>query len=144
MAIRKTNEIRKNRGFNTLNKRVCCKCKKLKKLDDFPFDKTNKFGKAYRCKECEKIDNRLRYLKYKSLHNEEIKERHKKYSLKKRKAQTLAFNRIKIDTNICSVCKKVTEKLERHHFNYSKPLEVVIVCRSCHRLIHSQLNCRRT
>jgi hypothetical protein len=143
MGIRKTDKQYKDRGLNTSNRRVCCKCKKLKILDAFPFDKTNKFGRAYRCKECEKIDNRIRYLKYISIHKEEIIKRRKKYDVKKRNAQQMAYNRIKINTNICSVCKKVSNKIERHHFDYSKPLEVVFVCRSCHRLIHSQLNCRR-
>ena len=36
----------------------------------------------------------------------------------------------------CSLCPSV-EHIDYHHHDYSRPLDVTPVCRSCHRLIHS-------
>jgi hypothetical protein len=38
--------------------------------------------------------------------------------------------------NICSICKRLT-RLSGHHTDYSKPLEVIWVCSSCYKKIHS-------
>lgn len=35
----------------------------------------------------------------------------------------------------CSKCGS-KERIERHHPDYSKPLEFVLLCRACHRKIH--------
>ena len=43
-----------------------------------------------------------------------------------------------IRPNICPKCKK-KKKIEGHHEDYSKPLEVEWVCRKCHNLIHKNL-----
>jgi hypothetical protein len=56
------------------------------------------------------------------------------------KAQRNASRDLPIDS-ICFRCGSV-ENLERHHPDYSKPLIIVTVCRSCHMKIHglSSLN----
>jgi lipopolysaccharide export LptBFGC system permease protein LptF len=36
----------------------------------------------------------------------------------------------------CAQCG-ATEHLEKHHPDYSKPLEVIVLCASCHRRLHS-------
>jgi len=38
----------------------------------------------------------------------------------------------------CSICGK-KENLQAHHSDYSKPLEVLWVCDSCHKMIHKEL-----
>ena len=40
----------------------------------------------------------------------------------------------------CSLCGNTEIKLEAHHNNYSKPLEVVWMCRSCHIGVHKVIN----
>lgn len=40
-----------------------------------------------------------------------------------------------IRPNICDICKK-EKKVDAHHDDYSKPLEVKWVCRKCHHQIH--------
>ena len=49
-------------------------------------------------------------------------------------ANVLARRHIPITTP-CQICGG-TENLLRHHTDYSKPLEVQIVCTSCHKRIH--------
>jgi hypothetical protein len=39
----------------------------------------------------------------------------------------------------CEMCHK-TEKLHRHHPNYEKPLDVVVLCRDCHGEEHRRIN----
>lgn len=52
-------------------------------------------------------------------------------------ATRLALRKIPLK-ECCEVCGS-TENLERHHFDYSKPLEILCVCRNCHAKIHSIL-----
>jgi hypothetical protein len=54
------------------------------------------------------------------------------------KAHQLANNKIKIVKGImCEICKKEQAK-HRHHPDYSKPLEVVLVCIKCHNKLHME------
>lgn len=39
----------------------------------------------------------------------------------------------------CSVCRRKT-RLFAHHHDYSKPLEIMWLCGSCHKLIHHGLH----
>ena len=41
-----------------------------------------------------------------------------------------------VNPNICSVCHKNGEFIEAHHKDYSKPLEVIWLCRGCHADLH--------
>jgi len=41
---------------------------------------------------------------------------------------------------VCSLCGKNEDKIQGHHEDYSKPLEVIWVCVKCHRAIHSNTN----
>lgn len=36
----------------------------------------------------------------------------------------------------CEICN-IKTKTQGHHYDYTKPLEVIWVCTSCHKLIHS-------
>ncbi len=70
-----------------------------------------------------------------------IRERDKKYrseNKEKRKAQDKAgrgIGSIKIEGN-CRICNE-RKAVHRHHPNYSKPRDVLLVCAKCHRKIHS-------
>ena len=50
------------------------------------------------------------------------------------KANVLARN-ISLENKKCIICES-TNFLVRHHEDYDKPLQVDIVCRSCHSKIH--------
>ena len=42
-----------------------------------------------------------------------------------------------VKPNVCLLCKKVT-KLNAHHKDYSKPLEVIWICHFCHKKEHKK------
>lgn len=37
----------------------------------------------------------------------------------------------------CEECGEITDKLDKHHEDYSKPLDVEWLCKSCHRQLHA-------
>jgi len=39
---------------------------------------------------------------------------------------------------ICAICK-LNKAVDRHHEDYNKPLDVIFLCRSCHRKEHIKL-----
>jgi hypothetical protein len=54
------------------------------------------------------------------------------------KATNMANSLIKINTNDkCKLCG-CKYHLEKHHADYTKPLRVDILCRKCHKNMHSQ------
>ena len=59
---------------------------------------------------------------------------------KKVPLMTAAHNKAirNIDAKKCEVCGS-TENLERHHPDYSKPLEVQVLCKRCHNAKHHPL-----
>jgi len=54
---------------------------------------------------------------------------------KEASAETLAGINISLKGKSCQQCGTVTN-LHRHHPDYSKPLEVVILCVKCHNRLH--------
>lgn len=54
----------------------------------------------------------------------------------KRLAQIRAYDNVKIPKGqLCQICK-INKAVERHHEDYSKPLEVMFLCFDCHRKRH--------
>lgn len=68
----------------------------------------------------------------------EVKARLREYCRKNREiknAQSKAlYHKVPLKRT-CEICGTM-ENLQRHHPDYSKPLEVVTVCGSCHMRIH--------
>ncbi len=56
--------------------------------------------------------------------------------IKQKKANNLAAS-ISLENKKCVLCGS-TRFLVRHHEDYNKPLQVDIVCRSCHANIHNK------
>ncbi len=55
------------------------------------------------------------------------------------KIKALRKRGLLVNAAYCSVCDKEC-KTVAHHKDYSKPLEVIFVCRSCHKIIHLPLD----
>ncbi len=70
------------------------------------------------------------------------------YDKTKQRAQNVArsavYKGILKKPDGCSLCgRRGKNKIEMHHEDYSKPLEVVWLCHRCHTRAHSQHNARR-
>jgi len=134
----------------------CNKCKKQGKNFFYPYSTT-------KCKECICLDTKIRQSKYRMDPVRVEKQRiyYKKWYLKNGRprsrrelndnmewqknnrekdnaAHILSYNtrigKIKRPT-VCSVCNK-KGKIYGHHEDYSKRLDVIWVCGSCHKNIH--------
>lgn len=127
------------------NKYKCAHCKKLKNRNSVVINQ-RKFNKAgnlviyYWCNEC----NSQRLREYRKTEtgrkntNKAVYKSVKKLWFKQKARLLLNLNvRLgKLKKPIkCQKCKKVT-KVEAHHKDYTKPLEVKWLCRTCHRLEH--------
>jgi len=109
-----------------------------------------KIAKKY-CKDCARIQiteskykSQLKYLErnkpkleFKRKNRIRQKEYYKKYP-ERVKAIRVANYKIKIQKGkLCELCN-LNEAKEKHHEDYSKPLEVLFLCSRCHKKIHSK------
>lgn len=133
--------------------KVCSSCKMKKPVSCFGKDRGPLDGLYSHCKECRKIRTRLDYEKRKEKiltyckqyrKTERGKETRKKElahykTTPNYKAGYLLTNAVRdgriIKPKTCSKCS-VGGKIHGHHYNYTKPLEVVWVCKDCHQWIH--------
>lgn len=129
-----------------MDNKVCFMCRESKNLSDFSRDASRKDGHAARCKPCDVKVHTKYYFKYKDL------EWYKKKQINSARRSALknpdkAIARYKVKNairdgvlekpNICALCSNSNTKLNAHHKDYSKPLEVIWLCIPCHRKIHN-------
>lgn len=124
----------------------CSSCKKQKDKKEFGKDVSTLDKLDRRCKLCERLRGRSSIKKYKNYmkiyrQTDKYKKSHSSSSRRyiqknpekqeaRRKAQT-----VKLKDN-CEECGKSKKKLHRHHEDYSKPLEIIVLCPSCHKKKH--------
>lgn len=139
--------------------KTCTKCNTSKDESEFRtrISKERKFPFTYsQCKVCEKLyrDSRKEHLKKWRSNNKwrkrefDIKNREKRNTQRKENpiirkqylAQLTLSNAIRagktIKRNCCEFCYS-TENIHGHHEDYSKPLDVIWICKDCHSLLHS-------
>lgn len=137
-----------------MTKKKCFKCSKEKDIEEFYRHQMMKDGHLGKCKECTKIDSKLRYY----AKHDEVREYDKKRARtnyrrqkklvysdafrknnpEKKAAHTLVHNRLRsgeIVRQPCEVCG-TTENIQAHHDDYSKPLEVRWLCQIHHKIVH--------
>jgi hypothetical protein len=75
---------------------------------------------------------------YRSENSQKIADYRKRYD--KNCPQQIKAELLGRSIPLASSCKKcgTTVHLERHHFDYSKPLEVITLCKRCHKETHIQ------
>lgn len=144
----------------------CSKCGITKPLTEFYKHKEMSDGRLNKCKECNKKDVKKNYIKnikhfknYDQIRNQKrkdyISKRNKIYqeknperveAAKKRYAEnnklkraahiifSNAFRSGKVKKRPCQICK--TDIVEAHHFDYTKPLNVIWLCHNHHTKIH--------
>ena len=108
--------------------KYCYKCKQNLPKDDFWKDSWRKDGLNNKCKKCHnKAVN-----EHRSKNPELRSERSKAYS---NLYYAIKTGKIK-KRNICEICYDFPT--ECHHEDYSKQLEFVELCSSCHSKLHAQ------
>lgn len=143
----------------------CFKCLVEKPLSEFYVHSRMADGHLSKCKDCAKIDvmqHRAKKLLDRNwVQAERMRCREKsarqrangicyqspgaparwarRYPEKKR-AETRAYRAMLRGVikkpEVCERCKKQTDRVQMHHFDYSKPLEVVWLCSKCHGFVH--------
>lgn len=142
-----------------MKKKKCFKCKEVKPISEYYVHKQMGDGYLGKCKKCTKNDatshrwnNIEKIRKYDRgrgklphrimLNVENTKLWRKKFP-KKYAAYGLLSNALRKGKvkkpNQCTKCKKENARLEAHHDDYNKPLDVVWLCVPCHRHLHRDL-----
>lgn len=137
-----------------MNKKECFKCKLTKELLEFYKHSRMEDGHLNKCKECTKKDvavtrykNHDYYLEYDRARSllAHRKERQKEYqkiyrpnNRQKVRARTMVRNAVtsgELKKLPCLVCGTFL-RVESHHEDYNKPLEVVWLCSMHHKHVH--------
>jgi len=139
--------------------KTCFKCNEEKPLDEFYCHSGMTDGHLNKCKECTKRDvaenrekNHARICEYdrQRARTSKRKENNIHSQRKRRRAhpeKQRAYNAVRraIDkgkltrTSVCEICGASECKIEAHHSDYSRPLDVQWLCFRCHRSIgHGQ------
>lgn len=123
--------------------KVCSTCKQSKDLADFFRDRTKKDGHQYRCIECHRKYNpykpdlfKKRYILNREYFNQKIHDwavKNKEKCSAHSKVQR-ALIKGELYRKPCEVCGAI--KVDAHHDDYSKPLEVRWLCKSHHMKLH--------
>ncbi len=73
----------------------------------------------------------------------EIGKRYRDKFPEKYKAHTLVNNLVRdgklIKPNECEICNYGSDRIEAHHENYEKPLDIFWLCKKCHNDIHDRI-----
>ena len=99
-------------------------------------EKCREYSRSYKERNREEVLERKR----------EAEKRYRTTKVKENKARKAVYHAIKkevlIKSDICMICG-LSGKIEAHHKNYDKQLEVIWVCRLCHGGIHAMMNKNR-
>lgn len=142
------------------NMKICLKCGEEKPLSEYFKRKKSKDGYETRCKECrlkrhhEYVIENKETIKEKDRQRDKLPHRKKAKSIRlkthikknplkfkvRRRARYAASAGILIKPDVCEICNENDHQVEGHHSDYSKPLDVIWVCRPCHMRLHRDLN----
>jgi hypothetical protein len=141
----------------------CISCNQDKPLDSFYQDAKASDKKMSWCKDCVKANakkhcqlyGRKRSIKKRHYPNNAWKLKHpgkvkacrdnwKRLNADIEKQHSKVFRAIRSGrlkrSEVCTFCRRIG-KTQAHHSDYSKPLEVLWLCHSCHQLIHEYSQC---
>jgi hypothetical protein len=133
----------------------CFKCEAEKPLDEFYAHSRMADGHLNKCKDCTQKDVRQHRVKYPEKHREYDRDRagdpkrvamrvaqlqrHRREFPERVKARNILGNAVrdgKIRKLPCAFCG-LTDRLEAHHHDYNKPLDVTWLCSACHSRYHA-------
>lgn len=140
--------------------RICSKCRIEKTFDNFYKNSSKKLGIDYQCKECCKESKKIYNSKpetrelrrangYIIRKREDVKKYQREYKRKysndkheiikykaRQEVKKAVLNNILEKESVCSLCYSDKFRIEAHHEDYSKPLDVIWCCSRCHADIH--------
>jgi len=133
----------------------CKKCGATKALDDFYRHPGNRDGRQGKCKECAKAAVRANYRKRRNAKREYERARQQKPERRRKKleyqrqyrerypektrARARVWKAIRDGRLIRQPCEHCGDELaQAHHPDYSKPLEVMWLCVTCHYKEHGR------
>jgi transcription elongation factor Elf1 len=117
---------------------TCKKCNITKPIADFPVSKKGALGHYTACKVCKNAYQR-QYQKSQAGKETQVKadQARKEKFAHKRSARSKTFTAIKNGTIKVLPCLICGEKAEAHHHDYSRPLDVMWLCRTHHIEAHN-------
>lgn len=140
--------------------RKCRGCKIIKDLNEFCKNRTKTLGYDYLCKSChskqEKIRRQSNPDKYREINRQSTKrnswkwkemwsryqKRYCKLYPRRHRANAILNYYVKTKSikrpNICFNCNR-SGKIEGHHCDYEKPLEIIWLCGICHKQTHRRV-----
>ena len=120
--------------------KACFKCEEVKDLSEFYAHKRMRDGHFNKCKQCAKSDAK----KYsstaagKATSARSQRTQRARYP-EKRKAGRAAYKAKRKGLLIAEPCRDCGEaEVDMHHPDYSRPLDVVWLCKPCHRKEHQE------
>lgn len=122
--------------------KICVRCKESKPLECFANFKETKDGKQSWCKDCFRVYLRHRH-RARPLSPQPKRKRtyNRRYEPKKQKARWLVHQAVNKGELVrpaeCDQCGRGKCRIEGHHEDYDKPLDVEWLCKSCHSYRHS-------
>jgi len=118
--------------------RTCKVCGKTKEMEEFYNNKSYSCGKSSKCKECAKKLTKEWARDHKDYCREQVRIHCKKYPQKRNAYSAIGYakrNGIITKPDKCSNCGE-SGMIHAHHWDYSKPLDVIWLCSACHANIH--------
>ncbi len=126
-----------------MKKEKCKLCKKFIPVSELYADEGR-----FMCRNCntERIRKYRKTKKgkdtYKRIMNEQYQRHTKKVLCRGKLYRAVKTGKVKKDSS-CSYCGEI-KKLEAHHNDYNKPLDVIWVCRGCHNNIENLLKNKKS
>lgn len=107
-------------------------------IREFDRNRPNAKERAKKQRE-ERKNNPISFKRYMECQNKwNAKNKYKKTAHSKLRSAILSGKVIK--KNYCTICGKTECSIEGHHYDYSKPLDVIWVCTECHGKLHRKYN----
>lgn len=104
------------------------------------YDRNRPNAKERNREEKERIkQNPKRYERYQEQKKEWANKNKYKIQAQRKVRNALKQEKI-IRLDKCEVCDKTNCKIEAHHYDYSKPLDVIGLCVECHKNVHKRYN----
>lgn len=129
-----------------MNTKKCALCGETKEIEEFTINRVVKSGYSNRCKKCNNAKTYISIKKKQSFYTKKVNDYRKtpegKIKTSARQKVKTALRSGKLLKQPCEICGDI--KVQAHHKDYLKPLQVNWLCRSHHAERHQNLNISHT